>query len=49
MRAVPELAALAAPVALLALGLPGRGRFAGPQAVWSAALLAGTALLAGYP
>ena len=49
VRAVPEPAALAAPVALLALGLPERGRFAGPQAAWSAALLAGTALLAGYP
>ena len=49
VRTIPEPAALAAPVALLGLGLPARGRFAGPQAVWSAALLAGTALLAGYP
>ena len=48
-RTIPEPAALAAPMVLLALGLPTRGRFAGPQAVWSAALLAGTALLAGYP
>ncbi len=46
---LPDRTALAAPVALAALALPAAGTAAGLAAVWSAAVLFGTALLASYP
>ncbi|HXO42322.1 MAG TPA: hypothetical protein VN999_12785, partial [Thermoanaerobaculia bacterium] len=46
---LPDRTALAAPVALAALALPAAGMTAGLAAVWSAAVLFGTALLASYP
>jgi hypothetical protein len=46
---LPDRTALAAPVALAALALPATGTAAGLAAVWSAAILFGTALLASYP
>jgi hypothetical protein len=46
---LPDRSALAAPLALAALALPAAGPAAGLAAVWSAALLGGTALLASYP
>jgi hypothetical protein len=46
---LPDRSALAAPLALAALALPATGAAAGLAAVWSAALLGGTALLASYP
>lgn len=46
---LPDRSALAAPVALAALALPAAGTAAGLAAVWSAAVLLGTALLASYP
>jgi len=45
----PLLAALAAPVALLALAIDEDGAAAVFQRAWAAALLAGTALFAAYP
>jgi hypothetical protein len=46
---LPDRSALAAPLALAALALPATGAAAGLTAIWSAALLLGTALLASYP
>jgi hypothetical protein len=46
---LPDRSALAAPLALAALALPGEGAAAGLASVWSAAVVAGTALLASYP
>jgi hypothetical protein len=46
---VPNVATLAAPLALAALSMRRDAAFAVPQAVWTGALAAGTALLAGYP
>ncbi|HVR12129.1 MAG TPA: hypothetical protein VMW75_29075 [Thermoanaerobaculia bacterium] len=46
---LPDRSALAAPLALAALALPATGAAAGLAAVWSAAVLLGTALLASYP
>jgi len=46
---LPDRSALAAPVALAALALPAAGAAAGLAAVWSAAVLLGSALLASYP
>jgi hypothetical protein len=46
---LPDRSALAAPVALAALALPATGAAAGIAALWSAAVLLGTALLASYP
>ncbi len=46
---LPNRSALAAPLALAALALPATGAAAGLAAVWSAALLLGTTLLASYP
>ena len=46
---LPNRSALAAPLALAALALPAAGAAAGLTAVWSAALLLGTTLLASYP
>jgi hypothetical protein len=46
---LPDRTALAAPIALAALALPATGTAAGLAAVWSAAILFGTALLASYP
>jgi hypothetical protein len=46
---LPDRTALAAPIALAALTLPAAGTAAGLAAVWSAAVLFGTALLASYP
>jgi hypothetical protein len=46
---VPDLATLAAPLALAALALRRDGAFTVPQRVWTGALLGGTALLASYP
>ena len=46
---LPDRTALAAPIALAALALPAAGAAAGLAAVWSAAVLFGTALLASYP
>jgi hypothetical protein len=46
---LPDRSALAAPLALAALTLPAGGIAAGLSAVWSSALLLGTALLASYP
>jgi len=46
---LPDRSALAATVALAALALPATGAAAGIAAVWSAAVLLGTALLASYP
>lgn len=48
-RAAPGEAALAAPLALAALCLPRRGPGTSFQTVWTAFVLAGTALLAAYP
>ena len=48
-RVVPDPAALAAPLALLALSMPRPRPLRAPQALWSAALPLGTALLASYP
>lgn len=45
----PDLSALAAPLALAALGLPREGTPSVVQRTWTAAVLAGTALLAAYP
>ncbi len=45
----PDLSALAAPLALAALGLPKEGVPSTVQRTWTAAVLAGTALLAAYP
>lgn len=49
LRTVDGPAALAAPLALGALSLRTRAVAAGLQMLWSGALLAGAALLAGYP
>ena len=46
---VPNLSALAAPLGLAALCLRRNGTVTVPQRVWTAGLLAGTALLASYP
>jgi hypothetical protein len=46
---LPDRSALAAPLALAALALPAAGAAAGLTAIWSAAVLLGTALLASYP
>ena len=46
---VPNVATLAAPLALAALSLRRDAAFAVPQAVWTGAMTAGTAVLAGYP
>src|SRR4029453_8520321 len=46
---VPNLSALAAPLALGALCLRRDRAFTVPQWLWTGALLAGTALLASYP
>jgi hypothetical protein len=46
---LPDRSALAAPLALAALALPAAGAAAGLAAIWSTALLLGTALLASYP
>jgi hypothetical protein len=46
---LPDRSALAAPLALAALALPAMGAAAGIGALWSAAVLLGTALLAAYP
>ncbi|HYL04668.1 MAG TPA: hypothetical protein VE075_01425 [Thermoanaerobaculia bacterium] len=46
---LPDRSALAAPLALAALALPATGAAAGLAAIWSAAVLFGTALLASYP
>jgi hypothetical protein len=46
---LPDRTALAAPIALAALALPGAGAASGIAAVWSGAVLLGTALLASYP
>jgi hypothetical protein len=46
---LPDRTELAAPVALAALALPAAGTEAGLAAVWSAAVLLGSALLASYP
>jgi hypothetical protein len=46
---LPDRTALAAPLALAALALPESGAAAGLTAVWTTAVLAGTALLASYP
>jgi hypothetical protein len=46
---LPDRLQLAAPLALAALALPESGVAAGLGALWSAALLAGTGLLASYP
>lgn len=46
---LPDRSALAAPVALAALALPAAGTAAGLAAVWSAAVLVGSSLLASYP
>jgi hypothetical protein len=46
---LPDRSALAAPVALAALALPAAGTTAGLAAVWCAAVLLGSALLASYP
>lgn len=46
---LPDRTAAAAPIALAALALPAEGAAAGLSALWSGALLAGTALLASYP
>jgi hypothetical protein len=45
----PDLATLAAPLALAALALRRDDAFTVPQRVWTGALLGGTALLASYP
>lgn len=45
----PDLATLAAPLALAALALRRDAAFTVPQRVWTGALLGGTALLASYP
>jgi hypothetical protein len=45
----PDMAALAAPLALVALSLPSVGATRTCQAVWTGTLLAATALLASYP
>ncbi len=46
---VPDLSTLAAPLGLAALHLRRSGAVTVPQRVWTAVLLAGTALLASYP
>jgi hypothetical protein len=46
---LPDRSALAAPLALAALALPASAAAAGIAALWSAAVLLGTALLASYP
>jgi hypothetical protein len=46
---IPDVSVLAAPLALAALSLPRKGTPLRVQAVWTGAVLAGTALLAGYP
>jgi hypothetical protein len=46
---LPDRSALAAPLVLAALALPATGAAAGIAALWSAAVLLGTALLAAYP
>jgi len=46
---LPDRSALAAPVALAALAVPAAGTAAGLAAVWSAAVLVGSSLLASYP
>jgi len=46
---IPDLSALAAPLALAALSLRRDGAFVVPQGVWTGAVLTGTALLASYP
>ncbi|HET9211841.1 MAG TPA: hypothetical protein VFR03_15660, partial [Thermoanaerobaculia bacterium] len=46
---VPGAGTLAAPLALAALALRRDAAFFIPQGVWTGALVAGTALLAGYP
>jgi hypothetical protein len=48
-RGVPGDAALAAPLALLVLCLARGGAVAAAQRAWTAALFAGTAILASYP
>jgi hypothetical protein len=45
----PDLATLAAPLALAALSLRRDAAFTVPQRVWTGAVLGGTALLASYP
>jgi hypothetical protein len=46
---VPDRSVLAAPLALAALALPSMGAAVGIAAVWGAAVVLGTALLASYP
>ncbi len=46
---LPDRSAVAAPLALAALAIPAGGIAAGLTALWSAAILAGTSLLASYP
>jgi hypothetical protein len=46
---VPNVATLAAPLALAALSMRRDAAFAAPQAVWTGVMVAGTSLLAGYP
>jgi hypothetical protein len=46
---IPDRAVLAAPLGLAALSLRREDAVLAPQRVWSAAVLAGTALLASYP
>jgi len=46
---IPNLSALAAPLALAALSLHRNEAVSVPQRVWTGALLGGTALLASYP
>ncbi|MFL6197270.1 MAG: hypothetical protein ACJ75H_23990 [Thermoanaerobaculia bacterium] len=47
--ALPDLSALAAPLALAGLSIRRNPAVVLPQAVWTGAVLGGTALLAGYP
>jgi hypothetical protein len=46
---VPDLSALAAPLALAALSMRSGPAFTVPQRVWTGAVLGGTAILASYP
>ncbi|HKI03969.1 MAG TPA: hypothetical protein VKK31_18455 [Thermoanaerobaculia bacterium] len=46
---IPDLSALAAPLALAAVALRRSGASSVPQRVWTGAVLAGTALTASYP
>ena len=46
---IPDVSALAAPLALAALSMRRSGAFVVPQGVWTGTALGGTALLASYP